>query len=164
MENNQQSIDRFKDMMADSHTCMFITNDNQSNYVNGRPMAINKVDDQGAIWFFSKKSSHKIDEIIQDREVSLAVVNDAKSTYLMVHGTSELIEDKDKIKELWNPLMKAWFTDGVDDPDLIIIKVKPHEANYWDSSSSKMVQLVGMIKAMVTGEEYHPGSEGKLKL
>ena len=164
MDNKQDSIKLFKDMMADSRVCMFITQDKTSNYITGRPMAINQIDGQGTVWFYSKKSTLKIAEIEQDREVSLAVVNERKNTYLMISGTSVLVEDKDQILQSWSPIMKAWFPDGVDDPDLIIIKVLPREANYWDSSSNKMVQLVGMVKAVITGEEYHPGSEGRLKL
>jgi len=38
---------------------MMITNENSSEHLSGRPMAINKVDDDGTMWFFTKASSHK---------------------------------------------------------------------------------------------------------
>jgi len=66
------------------------------------------------------------------------------------------------MKELWSSILKAWFPLVLDDPDMILIKVKPSEVNYWDSSSSKMVLLFNMLKAIVTGKEYDEGEHGKI--
>jgi len=44
-----------------------------------------------------------------------------------VAGTAEIIHDMAKKKELWNPIAKAWFPDGVDDPELTVLEVMPTE-------------------------------------
>lgn len=157
-------IEHLIEMVSDARICMFITNEKDKQHATGRPMAINQIDEEGCIWFFSKESTHKIDEIEENNLVSVAIINESKSTYLMIHGTSELVHDQQKMIELWNPLMKAWFPEGLDDPDMVMIKVTPQEANYWDSSSSQIVQLFHIVKAIVTGKEANLGTEGKIVL
>ena len=60
--------------------------------------------------------------------------------------TSVLPKDKEKIKELWNPMMKTWFTEGVNDTGISVIKVEPEEGYYWDT---KHAQVIGLIKRMI---------------
>ncbi len=143
---------------------MLITYDKESENLSGRPMGINKIDEDGTMWFFTKKSSYKIDDIERGKNISIAIANDSSNNYLMIHGTCSLSEDKTKMKELWNPIMKAWFPLGLEDADMILIKVIPNEVNYWDNASSKMVILFNMLKAIVTGEEYNEGEHGKINL
>jgi hypothetical protein len=49
--------------------------------------------------------------------------------------------------------MKAWFPDGLETRDIALLRIKVTKAEYWDFASSKLVQLVGFVKAVVTGEE-----------
>jgi len=127
-------------------------------------MSISKIDDDGTIWFFTKESSYKVDEIEESKKVSIAITNESSNNYLMIHGSATLVKDKTKMKELWSSLLKAWFPLGLEDPDMILIKVTPHEVNYWDGSSSKMVVLFNMLKAIVTGKEFEQGEHGKINL
>jgi general stress protein 26 len=82
----------------------------------------------------------------------------------MIDGIATLVNDKTKMKELWSSILKAWFALGLEDPDMTLIKVTPKEVNYWESSSSKMVVLFNMLKAIVTGIEYPEGEHGKINL
>ena len=68
------------------------------------------------------------------------------------------------MEELWNPILKAWFPDGLETPDLCLLKVNVEEAEYWDSSSSTLVQIAGFVKAMVTGQQADGGDHGKVNL
>jgi general stress protein 26 len=74
------------------------------------------------------------------------------------------VHDKGKMKKLWNPLYKAWFPKGLDDPDICLLRIRVESAEYWDTPSSKMVQLAGFIKAVATGERYHPGENRELEI
>ncbi len=151
-------------MVKDVRICMLITNDNDAEHSFGRPMAVNKVEEDGAMWFFTQASSYKADEIAQSKKVAIVIANESSNNYLMIHGTADLVNGKMKMKELWSLIMKAWFPVGLDDPDMTLIKVTPTEVNYWDSSSSKMVVLFNMLKAIVTGKEYAEGEHGTISL
>ena len=69
-----------------------------------------------------------------------------------------------KIKELWNPIFKVWFPQGLEDPDLALLKINVEQAEYWDVPSSKLVTLVGFVKALTTGKPLDLGENEKLDL
>jgi len=163
-QEHNQNIEKLIEMVKGVRVCMLITNEQNAENLSGRPMGINKIDDDGTIWFFTKASSPKVDEIEESKKVSIAITNESSNNYLMIHGIATLVNDKSKMKELWSSIMKAWFPLGLDDPDMTLIKVIPKEVNYWDSSSSKMVVLFNLLKAIVTGKEYAEGEHGKIHL
>lgn len=163
-EQINQNVEKLIEMVKGVRVCMLITNERNAENLSGRPMSISKIDDDGTIWFFTKSSSYKVDEIEESKKVSIAITNESSNNYLMIHATAKLVNDKTKMKELWSSILKAWFPLGLDDPDMTLIKVTPNEVNYWDSSSSKMVVLFNMLKAIVTGKEYAEGEHGKINL
>jgi len=163
-QEHNQNMEKFIEMVKDSKVCMLITNEKNGENLSGRPMSISKIDDDGGMWFFTKSSSYKVEEIEESKKVSIAIANESSNNYLMINGTGNLVNDKIKMKELWSSILKAWFPLGLDDPDMILIKVTPNEVNYWDSSSSTMVVLFNMLKAIVTGKVYEEGEHGKINL
>lgn len=123
-----------------------------------RPMATLKVEEKnfdGKLWFFTDRNSPKVSNIEKDQHVNLAYAEPSKQKYVSVCGRANMVEDRQKMKELWTPAMKAWFPEGIDDPSLGLMCVDVESAELWDSPPSKVVQLVGMVKAVATGERYH---------
>jgi hypothetical protein len=71
--------------------------------------------------------------------------------------------DRGKMEALWRPQYRAWFPDGLDDPDLGLLKVSIEAAEYWDSPSSPVVHLIGLARAVLTGEPPRQmGDHGKI--
>jgi general stress protein 26 len=163
-EEQNQNVSKLVELVKEVRTCMLITIEKYTDLLAGRPMEITKIEDDGTLWFFTKATSQKIDELEQNKQISLAIVNEHKNIYLIIHGKADFSYDYDKMKELWTPLMKAWFPRGIDDPEIMLIKVTPSEASYWDSSASKMIVLLNMVKAIVTGKEYNEGKHGKIRI
>jgi len=163
-QEQNQNIEKFIEMVKDVRVCMLITNEKNAENLSGRPMSISKIDDDGKMWFFTKASSYKVDEIEESKKVSIAITDESGNNYLMIHGSAILVNDKAKMTALWSSILKAWFPLGLEDPDMILIKVTPNEVNYWDGSSSKMVVLFNMLKAIVTGKDYAEGEHGKISL
>ncbi len=164
IQEHNKNIEKLIEMVKGVSTCMLITNEKKDGNLSGRPMSISKIDNDGMMWFFTKASSYKVDEIEENKKVSIAITNESSNNYLMINGLAKLVKDKTKMKELWSSILKAWFPLGLDDPDMILIKVTPNEVNYWDGSSSKMVVLFHILKAIVTGKEFEEGEEGKINL
>lgn len=122
-----------------------------------RPMATLSLDQDnfdGKLWFFTEKNSAKVESIEADQHVNLAYAAPEDQRYVSVCGRASLVEDREKIRELWSPTMKAWFPEGIDDPSIALLCIEVETAELWDSPPSKVVQLVGMAKAMATGERY----------
>lgn len=122
---------------------------------HSRPMMHQQFDQENhELWFFTGKTTGKTEEIETDSRVNISFSSWETNTYLSLCGDAEIVEDPEKEKELWNPLLKAWFPEGLDDPRLVLIRVKIHSFEYWDNTSSALVLLVGFAKAVLTGKIY----------
>ena len=132
--------------------------------LHSRPMATQQTDFDGNLWFFTRVDSAKVDDIGRDHRVNLAYAEPSKQRYVSVSGTARMIRDRQKAEELWKPLYRAWFPEGLDDPSLVLLRVEVEKAEYWDSPSSAVVHLVGFVKALATGETYEPGENAVIDM
>ena len=157
------AIDKIKKLAESADICHFVTAISNAP-LSTRPMSTQKVDDDGCIWFMSDKESTKNKEINNDSRVQLFYSHQGSSEYMSIFGMAEIVFDKDKIAEMWTPIAKAWFTGGKDDPAISLIKVTPEEGYYWDTKNNKMVALIKIAAAIVTGKTMDDGIEGKLSV
>ncbi|PST83813.1 pyridoxamine 5'-phosphate oxidase [Pedobacter yulinensis] len=160
---NEKNIAILKEKAEAVRICMFTTLSKDEDELSSRPMATAKIEENGSIWFFTNEYSLKSEEISRENEVLLAYSNPSDNTYIAVKGKAELVDDDVRKAEYFNPFVKAWFPDGLEDPRLTLIKVTPSAAEYWDSSSSKMVVLFNMLKAVVTGKQPDMGDHDTIK-
>lgn len=147
------SFERLKDRIKDVKVAMLFTEEEDGSY-RSRPMYTHQVDDEGFLWFFTWKNSDKVLAIQRNPRINLGYSDPDDDVYATISGDAELSLDKTKMKELWNPMLKAWFPEGLDDPNLALLKITVKKAEYWDAASSKMVRLIGFVKAIVSKEPY----------
>ena len=157
-----ESLKYFQDEINEVKTAM-LTTYNAGKGFSSRPMGTADVDAEGNIWFFTNENSEKASEISVENTISLTYSDPKNHTYLSIIGEAELVDDKAKMKALWNPFVQAFFPAGLDDPKLTLLKITPTDAEYWDSSSSSMVVLFNMLKAVVTGKRSDEGKHGHLE-
>jgi general stress protein 26 len=161
-DKREESVARLKELLEDIDFCMLTTID--SGQLRSRPMSTQQAEFDGDIWFFTDDNTHKIEEIKKDDRVCAAYSKPGDSTYVSVSGRAEIVRDRAKMEELWSPIPKAWFPEGLDDPHLCLLKVTAEQAEYWESSSGKVVQLLGFVKAIATGEQADWGENRKVDL
>lgn len=161
-DTRQDSIKKLGEMLEGIDFCMLTTMD--GGKLRSRPMSTQKFEFDGDLWFFTSDQTHKVAEIEKDNRVNAAYSQPDDNTYVSVSGTAQIVKDKQKIEELWNPILKAWFPKGLDDPTLCLLKVSVEEAEYWDSPNSTLVQIAGFVKALVTGQQADGGDHGKVNL
>lgn len=164
MDRNE-SIHKLGELIKDIKMAMLTTADTDGT-LRSRPMATQKTEFDGTLWFFTRASAPKVEEVERSHEVNVSYAAPDSNTYVSVSGRAELVRDAGKAKELWNPILKAWFPKGLEDPDLALLKVNVEKAEFWDSPSSAMVQMVGFVKALATGRTYQasPGEHEKISL
>ena len=105
------------------------------------PMTTQKVDEEGALWFFSGKESQHYKDITEDNRVQLLYSDDKAREYISVYGNAYINLDKKLMEELWDPELNNWF-DGKDDPGLVLIKVVVESAYFWDAEENKVLSLI----------------------
>ena len=132
--------------------------------LRSRPMATQDLQSDGTLWFFTKSNAPEVDEILHDPRVNVSYADVKNNRYVSVSGTAKAVRDQRKAQQFWNPAYKAWFPDGLDDPELALLQIDIDKAEYWDSSSSTMVHLAGFIKALATGQSYQGGESKKVHL
>jgi general stress protein 26 len=163
LEKDSAAVSKLRALLNDIPVCMFATH-NEYNQVTSRPMTTVKIDDDGNIWFFANMFGETLVDESNDNSVYLIYAHPGLNTYVHITGYANVILDREKIESLWNPMMKAWYPGGVDDPKLCLLKIITEEARYWNASSNKMVVFFNMLKAIVKKEQYHEGETGKLNL
>lgn len=157
------TIEKLKEKIEDIEICMFSTVEPDGK-IKSRPMSTRKMDPDGSLWFFTNELSEKADEVDVYENVNLAYSNVSKQSYVSVSGSAEVLKDRLVVEKLWSPILKAWFPRGLDDPNLALIKVIPHTAEYWNASASKMEQIVNVARAIMQGKQYQAGEHGQIKL
>lgn len=161
-DSRSEAIKKLGEMVEGIDFCMLTTID--GGHLRSRPMSTQQFEFEGDLWFFTSDQTHKVDEIANDSRVNVAYSEPNNNRYVSIAGRASLSKDRAKIEELWNPLHKAWFPEGLDDPHLALLKVEVDEAEYWDSPSSKLVQIAGFVKALATGTEMSYGENEKLQM
>ncbi len=153
-----EAVKRFNELVKDIRFAM-LTTQQPDGSLRSRPMATLTAPFDGDLWFFTDDDSPKVDEINQEHHVCLSYAEPAHQKYVSVSGLASLVHDKARAKELWTPAAKAWFPRGTDDPHLGLLRVRVRSVEYWDSPSSKMVQLFGFLKATATGKRLENAGE-----
>jgi general stress protein 26 len=113
------------------------------------PMATQEVDADGTVWFFSDTNTEKVEAVRTQQYVNLAYSDAASQRYVSIAGRCELMRDHVKAKQIWKPLYSSWFPKGLDDPNLVLLKVHVQVAEYWDAAAGRMVQVPGFAKASI---------------
>jgi general stress protein 26 len=149
------------DMMRDVGFAMLTSED--GGQLRARPMVASQKDFDGVLWFFTRASSHKVEELQQQQQVGVTYAEPSKQNYVSISGNAKLVRDAADIASHWSEVLRTWFPKGKDDPDIALIKVEVTQAEYWDAPSSTMVHAYGYVKAVVTGTPPHPGGNEKIK-
>lgn len=145
-------IQHFSRLIKDIKFCMFTTLNAESNHMQSRPMTLQEMEFDGVLWFFAGKHSELARQLNANPNVNLAFSNPKNFSFLSAQGKAYLTADGKKKEELWNPAYKAWFPQGLEDPELSLVKVIIESADYWESPDSALVRLVGFAKNIIGGK------------
>ncbi|MUP44413.1 general stress protein [Gramella sp. BOM4] len=159
---DKDAREKIKEMAEDIDYCMLVTSLDQAP-LSAIPMSTKQVDEHGAVWFLSKKSSEHNRNIEKSSEVQLLYSGTKEMEFLSLYGEAFIETNREVIHELYSKADNAWF-DGKDDPEITAIKVVPKDAYYWDNKDSKMVTLLKLGAAAVTGDDQDIGEKGKLNI
>jgi general stress protein 26 len=157
--DGQAAIARIREM-AEGETCFFCTSAARGH---ARPMSVLQVDERGHLWFLSSKDSIKNQELENNSEVRLYIQGSAHADFVELHGYASLSTDKARIKELWKPVIKTWFTEGIDDPRISVIEVTPTDGYYWDTKHNHAIAGMKMLIGAAIGKTLDDSIEGELR-
>ena len=125
--------------------------------LHGRPMAVAEVDEAGDLWFITNVDSPKVLEMREDSRGMVALQKSRQ--FVTLNGHFELVSDRAKVEELWKEPYRVWF-DGEGDPELVLIRFSPNDAEYWDGAGAKGIRYAfEATKAYLSGEKVRPDQD-----
>lgn len=161
--NGAQAVLQLQAIVDHQHVCMMITQPEQDP-PHSRPMAVAQVDDDGSFWFITLVHSDKCVDVSANARVHLHFADPKAQEYLSIYGRGEVINDPRRVKELWNPIARAWVPDGPDNPDLRLLKVTPGDGYYWDTKDGTVAAAVKIVVAALGLSTKDGGVEGKIRV
>lgn len=159
-----EAIAKLQELVKKAPTCFFCTRIRSGGPFATRPMSVQKVDADGTIWFLSPKDSAKNRELTEDAHIQLLFQGSAHSDFLTLFGSGHVSFDRSKIEELWEPILKTWFTEGKDDARISVIRVVPERGYYWDTKHNRAIVFAKMVAGALTGKTLDDSIEGALRL
>lgn len=162
MTTSHDARAKVTELIRDARICMFTTMTEDGRHVS-RPMGLQEAEFDGDLWFFAHEASDKVREIDVHPQVNLAFTN-KHGAWVSISGTAAVVYDQVKAQQLWTPLLKAWFPDGLDTPGLTLIKVHADSAEYWEAPHGRVVTLIGYLTSAVRHKPPQAGENVELDL
>jgi len=128
------------------------------------PVAMQQADAEGHLWFFALANSEEVNALRQDKHVCVSFADPDGQRYVSITGVGDLVRSEPKAKELWNPLYKSWFPEGLNNSNLLLIKVLILEAEYWYGREGRRLQVLGFAKAPIMDEGYQPSGHAVVEM
>jgi general stress protein 26 len=134
--------------------------------VSARPIGVvgDTAGFDGTLWFITDKRSRKVAAIQSGAQTTLLFQNDKAGAYLNLIGRASVVDDRQKLEELYTTLQRTWFPKGLDDPDITLVRFDAEAASYWDSHDSYARLAAAFAKSLITRTPGKSGNAGVAKL
>jgi general stress protein 26 len=136
----------------------------EENDMRARPMRGIPRPEQNEIWFFTDGDSHADAAIQHNPDACLTFVDIKDNVFVSLSGQVSRVLDKVTILELWNEEAGSYFTDGPDDPRVILLRFEPQFGEYWMAPSSPIVIAIKFLEAKILGGRPSLGTGGRTRL
>jgi general stress protein 26 len=153
MSERTRCLEKLGELIADVEIAMLTTVRGDGRLVS-RPLrtvaATGAAGDE--LWFFALADSLKVAEIAREPHVNLAYAAPGRNTYVSVSGRARVVDNRAKVRELWNPVLTAFFPEGPEDRNLVLLRVDVDGAEYWDGPGTLVGQALDIAGKLLTGE------------
>lgn len=116
------------------------------------PMARQQVEAGATMWFITARDTDHVRAILAQPQVALTF--SSRDSWVAVNGRAYVVDDRQKLDELWNTFAEAWLPGGPEDPNASLIRVDIDRAEYWDTPGGKVASLISFAKTKLTGDTY----------
>lgn len=156
-DRNQRAVG---DIVGDLQVCMVTTY--HGRRLRSCPMTVLEVDTTGHLWFFTSNKTEMMLDLHQHPDVNLTFCDVKSNRYLSIAGVGVEVDDRAKMRELWDPAFTTWYKEGLDTPGIALMKVSMQEIEFWDAPSSAVKKFAGFMKAIAGDDSPKPGRHEKV--
>lgn len=109
---------------------------------HSRPMTA-QVDDSKQIYFFASRTEELVKSLGQSSEAIATYASKGHDLFASIGGKLTTTTDREKVDELWNPMVATYYGDGgKDDPDLVLLRFDAAQADVWRAGGGSMLKAV----------------------
>ena len=153
-----EALEKLRELLADFPIATMVTVE-RNGAITARPIGV--VGDHaafdGCLWFITDRRSRKVQAIDGGAATCLIFEDHGKGAYLHLTGRAYVIEDRRRLEELYTPVQRTWFPQGLNDPHITLVRFDADQGEYWDQHNGMLRLLAAFAKSVVTGT---PGSSG----
>ena len=162
--SGEAALTKLRDLLAHFPIAFMVTI--SEGHARARPLGVvSKSDDfDGTLWFITDRRSHKIAEIEGGADTTLMFQNDERGTYAHMRGRATVVDDRRKLAELYTTDQRTWFPEGLEDPNMTLVRFDVDDADYWDGHASMVRKAVAFAKSALTGRPGRDGDTGVARL
>lgn len=124
------------------------------------PMSPYARQEESAIWFITAQGTDLVTALTKGESDASLIVTGENDIHARIEGAAGLVQDRAKLEELWNPVASSWF-DGIDDPDIRLIRLVPTEAEVWLTPGG-LGFAFELVKSKLTGKQPDMGEHFSL--
>lgn len=110
-----------------------------------QPMTAQLHEDDGFIYFFTTKDNGLVENMHQNRRAIATFVSKGHDLFATLNGSLEEDQNRTKIDKLWNPHVAAWYPQGKDDPNLLLIRLDPESAQIWLNENNVLAGIKSLL-------------------
>lgn len=158
----EQAIQKVAELIRGIKFCMLVTQTDEG-HLHSRPVTTQDQEFDGDLWFIGGKDSEWVQDISKREQINLAYSQPDGQNYVSITGRASLVEDRTKLEEVWSDFYKAYFPEGIDDPNVQLVRVETHGAELWESSG-KLASAFQMAKGLLTGNQADMGTNQSVAL
>ena len=122
---------------------VFVCTNGSHGHPDVRAMSVAKSEKLRAVWFLTSLAANKLIEIVKDPKCMLYSVNlspceENNFSELRLWGSLEILDDPVSRKAAWSNIYKAHFPEGMNDPNLRVLRFTSVSGRYSDEKSSSV--------------------------
>lgn len=134
--NEKSIVTRAKDIIKDAVNGVLVTVD-ENGFPHSRTMWTADVDDSFKVYFVTGRSLLKCRQIQQNPKVCVFWTKTDAGVigwnYAFIKGEADITDDQSLRDKFWNDEFKTYFPQGKEDPEYVVIIIKPKELMVMDS-------------------------------
>ncbi|MBC2834398.1 pyridoxamine 5'-phosphate oxidase family protein [Paragemmobacter straminiformis] len=111
--------------------------------------------DHGPIWIFTGKDTELGAKVTATAPAFFTFAASDHALFATVHGLISPHSDPAVVERLWNPFIAAWYPQGRDDKNLLLLRFDPSRAEIWKNGSGLFAGL-----QMLLGRDPKPDVKG----
>ena len=121
--------------------CLFSTRGDEGQ-LHARPMSNNgQVEWEGRSWFFAPSDGRLVAELDADPQAVAAYRAEESYDFISISGRATLETDQELKKQYWLPELERWFPNGLEDPNVTLIRLDAEHADWWTEEGDGSADL-----------------------